>query len=361
MSEIARRLAARGDDVILFASAFPGSLRTEIIDGVEVHRAGSLYTVALRAYLKYVRLWREWADIILEEAIGASRIPFAAPLYARVPTVAVWYQDNERIFRHQYGRVLGLCLAVMQRWVAIVHRESYIITLSEASKSDLVRMGFSPGRVKVSYPGLHPSLLELAAHPNEDRRELVIVAMGKIRKYKCFHLAIHVLAKVRSELPQARLVIAGRSEDTGYQTYLRKLASRLRVSDAVSIETDIPEERKAALLSSSRVLLIPSPIEGFGLTAIEANAFGLPVVASDGVPHDVVREGMTGFRVPFGDVDAFAKTCRILMTDNSAFARMSQVCRSYAQKFTWDGSMQPVFETVDQAYQLWKSGKYAKR
>ena len=75
----------------------------------------------------------------------------------------------------------------------------------------------------------------------------------------------------------------------------------------------LPEEGKERdrLLAESRVCVCPSAKEGWGLTVIEANAVGTPVVASDSPGlRDSVLDGKTGFLVPHGDVEALA-ICRV--------------------------------------------------
>jgi glycosyltransferase involved in cell wall biosynthesis len=68
----------------------------------------------------------------------------------------------------------------------------------------------------------------------------------------------------------------------------------------------VSDEELAALYSRARVLVVPS-IEEFGLTAVEAQASGCPVLAvAAGGALDTVIDGVTGVLVPPGDVDALA-------------------------------------------------------
>jgi glycosyltransferase involved in cell wall biosynthesis len=80
-----------------------------------------------------------------------------------------------------------------------------------------------------------------------------------------------------------------------------------------------------------------SPKEGWGLTVVEANACGVPVVGSD-VPglRDSIQDGVTGFLVPYGDADAFAKRTVDLLTDPALHARMSAAGEAWARSLTWE-------------------------
>jgi glycosyltransferase involved in cell wall biosynthesis len=69
---------------------------------------------------------------------------------------------------------------------------------------------------------------------------------------------------------------------------------------------------------------------------VEANACGLPVVASrrPGL-QDSVKDGVTGFLVPYGDVRAFADRAFEIVTDSALSKRMSGAAMEWARSLTW--------------------------
>ena len=77
-------------------------------------------------------------------------------------------------------------------------------------------------------------------------------------------------------------------------------------------------KRKLNLYQKAWVFMNPSLIEGWGITSIEANACGTPVVASN-VPglRDSVRNPHTGFLVTYGDVDGFVNKITLLLENKS--------------------------------------------
>ena len=66
------------------------------------------------------------------------------------------------------------------------------------------------------------------------------------------------------------------------------------------------------------VFLLPSELESFGLSALEAMACGVPVIGSDagGLP-EVVKHGETGFLLPVGDVEGMAARCLEILKDDA--------------------------------------------
>jgi glycosyltransferase involved in cell wall biosynthesis len=90
-------------------------------------------------------------------------------------------------------------------------------------------------------------------------------------------------------------------------------------------------------LNRAHLLVNPSPKEGWGLTVVEANACGLPVVASDrpGL-RDSVRDGETGFLVPYGDDGAFASKSLMILGDRELWNRMSASALDRVKELTWE-------------------------
>lgn len=88
-------------------------------------------------------------------------------------------------------------------------------------------------------------------------------------------------------------------------------------------------------------LLFPSRLEGFGLVALEAQACGLPVVASDvaAIP-EVVQDGVTGKLCPCDDVGAFAGAVRQLSGNARTYRDMAQrACKRAREEFSLRSSI----------------------
>jgi 1,2-diacylglycerol 3-alpha-glucosyltransferase len=80
--------------------------------------------------------------------------------------------------------------------------------------------------------------------------------------------------------------------------------ARRRGVDAVFLGF-IERSSLPAFYSALDALVFPSPVETQGLVALEANACGTPVVGADeGALSDTIEEGVTGYRVPTGDIEA---------------------------------------------------------
>jgi len=146
-------------------------------------------------------------------------------------------------------------------------------------------------------------------------------------------VAIRAFDIIQHEMPTARMLVMGRGPD---ETRLRNLTRKLGLQDKVEFRGFMPWEELVATLHRCHVFLNPSPKEGWGLTVVEANQCGLPVVASDrpGL-KDSVRDGVTGALVPYGDHGAFAAEAVKILRDPQLFQQRSEAAREWAGTFSW--------------------------
>ena len=342
MYRVASGLAHDGHEVRYICSRHPGMTAEDRADGLQIIRFGNVFTTSPTFLLSRSKAALRWSDAIIEEVIGGLRVPYLSGWFADMPRLCFWYQRNQLIFDAQYGGRLGLVLSLFESAVAKLYRNAIILTLSEASKRDLLELGLRADRIRVCRPGIDKDLVRRATVPAGDRDPMLRV-IGKFRRYKRLEVAILILRRLHDlGIIDASLVIAGRREDERYHHELVDLAKSLGVAPHVRLEFDITEERKAELLCRARILLITSPLEGFGMTAIEANLFGVPVIATTGVPSDTVLDGFTGYRLPSGDIDAMAGHAARLLSNDKAWQSLSENAAAFAGNYTWDSTLDAV-------------------
>jgi glycosyltransferase involved in cell wall biosynthesis len=163
-----------------------------------------------------------------------------------------------------------------------------------------------------------------------------VVYLGRLKFYKSIHVFIRAAKEVLEKVPDAEFVIAGYGEE---EWPLRKLAKELKIQDKIRFVGKVSEQEKIKLYQKAWAFVNPSFMEGWGITSIEANACGTPVVASN-VPglRDAVLNPSSGFLVPYGQVDAFAEKITLLLTDTNVRDTMSKKSIEWAKKFDWQKS-----------------------
>jgi glycosyltransferase involved in cell wall biosynthesis len=333
MWENARYLASVGHDVTFVCAAFRGAASRETRDGIEIVRLDGVHTLWLTTFVRYVTRWRRRVDVVVAEGFGGSRVPRLAALYVKEPLITEWHQVHRALFAIQYPRALRPALNALERVAARVNRSTFVRAGTAEWAAAFARLGFRGDRIFVLPVSVRDDWL--APPPAPPATSPSILWLGKLRRYKCPDHAIRALPKVLERVPGAVLTIAGRSDDRRYARELEALAPELGVADQVRFRWDVSEAEKRELVEASRVLVVTSAVEGFGIVVLEANACGVPAVASTGVPEGAVADGRNGLRYPFGDVDALAAALARLLTDPDLHDRLSAQARDFARRFAW--------------------------
>lgn len=154
--------------------------------------------------------------------------------------------------------------------------------------------------------------------------------IGTVRQMKPVYgleYLLEAFASIRREIPGARLLLVG---DGYHRPALEQLAGRLSLKESVTFTGYLSQEKLLPLLHSMRVFAMPSLSESFGVAALEAQACGIPVVASrvGGLP-EVVRHGETGYLVPPADPEALAQHLHCLLVDYELSIRMGERGRTF--------------------------------
>ena len=117
------------------------------------------------------------------------------------------------------------------------------------------------------------------------------------------------------------------------------MANNLGLSGNVSFLGRISDDSKFKLYGETRVAIYPSHREGFGISVMEANSVGTPVVGWN-VPgsRDAIVDGTTGLLAPFPDHEAFADRITMLLNDDKTWNKLSDSAWQWAQEHSWDKS-----------------------
>jgi glycosyltransferase involved in cell wall biosynthesis len=188
-----------------------------------------------------------------------------------------------------------------------------LLVASAAMRTELLRNGIAPEKIEICAPV--PPLA--AAVPAEAPAEVPrIVYAGQIVRGKGVDVLLESLARVRAAF---ECVIIG---DGHHRAYCEALSRRLGLAGRVRFTGFLPEAELPRHYAGARLAVMSSVWpEPFGLAGLEAMRHGLPVVAFDvGGVGEWLHEGVTGFLVPWMDVDAFAARITQLL-ENPGLAR----------------------------------------
>jgi glycosyltransferase involved in cell wall biosynthesis len=155
---------------------------------------------------------------------------------------------------------------------------------------------------------------------------------GRLVRKKGVDVLLRAFARVRAELPQARLVIAGAGPE---MPTLKNLLTELALTNSVDLCGHLSHAEMDERFRGSWVQAVPSRYqEPFGMVAAEAMMRGVPVVASRvGGLSEIVSDGETGLLVAPQDVGGLAQALLRLLRDRASAERMGRAARERACRY----------------------------
>jgi glycosyltransferase involved in cell wall biosynthesis len=336
------RLASRGYDVSLACESFAGAPDEEEVQGIRVRRLGSLPAYYARAVALCRRETRDGHFDIVVECL--NKLPFFAPLYSHAPVLALCHHLFGSTAFQQVPWSVAAAVWAAEKLIPSAYGRTPFITISDSSRDDLVLRGIDRARVQVSLCGIRQP--GLAIHLDEPRRNL-IVYLGRLAHYKRVDVMLRAAETLRARFPDLELAIIGRGPA---RAKLEALTRKLGLQGCTRFMGFVSDAERDALVAEARVCVCPSEKEGWGLTVIESNAVGTPVVAADAPGlRDSVRHEETGYLVEAGDVAGFAERIAALLESDELALRMSRAAYEWSQHFDWETSADGMAEAIDTA------------
>jgi glycosyltransferase involved in cell wall biosynthesis len=289
---------------------------------------------------------------------------FAAPIIGPRPLVVTIHDVIPFMLpAYRASRAMQLHLGAMRRTVS---RADIVLTPSRAAADDVAsELGIDPAIVRVTPEAAGPEYRP-AADRERVRRELA--RLGITRRYifnvggldvrKNVPLLLHAFAKIRSRLPEpVQLVIAGAQHSDNPSVFppLEPVIRRLGIERDVVLTGRVSERDKVALYQAADLYVTPSFYEGFGLTALEGMACGVPTIAANRTSFpEVVGDG--GLLVEL-DVDALASAMGLILTNDAVATDLAARGVARAAEFTWRRTAELTLDAYREAIKTYRQGQ----
>ncbi|WP_406264373.1 glycosyltransferase family 4 protein [Actinacidiphila glaucinigra] len=233
--------------------------------------------------------------------------------------------------------------ASVRRWYGftrmqkrVSRRLPSVLTVSGSSRQEIVdHLGVPEDRVHVVHIGADTGLFSPDPSVPEVPGRIVTTSSADVPLKGLVHL-VEALAKLRTEHPDAHLVVVGKRADDGP---VAAAIERYGLGGAVDFVKGISDEELVDLVRGAQVACVPSLYEGFSLPAAEAMATGTPLVATTGgaIPEVAGPDGETCLAVPPGDPGALATALGRLLRDTELRRRLGLAGRERVlARFTWE-------------------------
>lgn len=336
--ECERRWAAAGLDIVHRTSAALGQPATAERNGYRVVRRGSRYSVFPRAVASELTRRMGRYDALVEVMNG---VPFFSPIWCRRPRILFLHHVHGPMWDQLLpGPFAALGRTLEARVAPPFYRRGLTATPSEATREELLELGFRPERVVAVPNGTDPSFSpggERTAHPS-------IVAVARLAPVKRFGLLLDSVAAARERVPDLTLTIVG---DGPERDALVERAGRLGGRDWVQFAGRLDHDDLVDVYRRSWIVASASLAEGWGLSLTEAARCGTPAVATDIRGHrSSVVDGETGLLAAPDDLaDAIAR----VLDDHALRARLGAAAEARARAMTWDETAAGVLSVLHRA------------
>lgn len=349
--ELARQLVSQGKEVHVLTGAADLGARRELIDGIHVHRLNSYAPMEQGDFLQWVfQLNLAMVDAVEELRRDGLQVDILHAHDWLVGWAAMELKERmslpliTTIHALEHGRNQGIHTPLQQRIHdcerMLTAASDHVIVCSHYMGEEVVRLfGVRREKLCVIFNGVevpeetHGARVDL-------RQELalgngpILFFVGRLVREKGVHLLLEAVSRLGWEFPDLRLVVAGKGPQADE---LKELAWRLGMAENVRFLGFVEDERRNELFRLADVAVFPSLYEPFGIVALEAMAFGTPLLVADtGGLREIVRHGENGAMMYTGDVESLINQLRWLLRNPEVRQQLAQQARSDVRRhYDW--------------------------
>jgi len=285
----------------------------------------------------------------LKHLFGARR-RCAKLLAAAAPDVVIvynrdWIVLTESIIR-QYPVVFHVHELASSRIAKLLYRRAdsaidAYVAVSRSIQARLAAIGIDRGKLHLAYNGIPRPTVHREPRYRDGRPTIGIV--GQVGEWKGHEDLLDALEIVKNRGIHLECRVFG-SGDPSYVEQLRVRAARLEIDELISWEGYVAD--RSTIYDAIDVCVVPSRVEeAFGLVAVEAAMYGIPVIASKrGGLEEIVEDGRTGFLVAAKNPEELAGRIELLATNPELRARLGKAGSERAREFFTTDSMVSAIE-----------------
>lgn len=276
---------------------------------------------------------------------GVAALPAVlAGRLARIP-VLTYLHGLDIIAPHPVYQ--GLFLPVIRR------ADGWLVN-SRYTRQAAIAAGMAAEKIHIVHPGTAlPEWDAIDGGPFRARIDAgdrpILLSVGRLTRRKgLLEFIERALPEIVRRHPEVLLAIIGTDPTQAVAGHgesmsgvLRERVTQLGLQANVRLLGGVDDDTLAEAYGASQlhvfpVLDLPGDVEGFGMVAVEAAAYGVPTVAFavGGVP-DAVKPGLSGLLVPSGDYPGMTEAVLHFLATPESPAETRTACRRHAEQFAW--------------------------
>lgn len=340
--ELMKRLARNGHSVKLLTAQYEGAEAHEVMEGIEIFRAGNRYSVYLKAAQFYKKQLRGWSELTIDEM---NTIPFFSPfMEKKVPNIMFVHQLAREVWFYQMVFPLSLVGYLLEpiylRLLSKRYRQT--VTVSNSTKKDLEKYGFN--NISTIHVGMElkplPSITSTISSPTN------VLILGAMRPMKRTLEGVKAFESAYEHEPSMQLTLVGDASGSYAKKVLdyitsSKAKSNIKVLGRVSYATKIEAMKKAD------IILVTSIKEGWGLIVTEANSQGTVAIGYnvDGLRDSIVDQ-KTGLLSSQNNPQSLGATLIEASSDIARFNEMRENAWKLSKNFSYEDSYKSFLQAL---------------
>lgn len=351
--ELGRRLSLQGHDVHLFGIKWWEGEDVLQYEGMTLHgvcKARSLYVNGRRSISEALVFSVRLFPALMKERfdlIDVSVFPYFScftvkviSILKKIPTIFTWHEVWGDYWYEYLGKKKGFFGLAIEVAVAKISKDN--IAVSEWTKNRLESLVGTSKKIAVLPNGVDLELISEIKPAGKDYtgsqigKIYDIIFGGRLIKEKNVDILIKAVSLLKKDGPEICCCIVG---DGPERKALEKLTLELGLQENVKFEGFQEYRALIGKIKASKVLVLPSSREGFGMVVIEAFACGVPVITVKekyNAAQGLVEDGIDGFVVGLEEKE-IAKAVKILTKNGSENRKASEAALNKAKKYDWDG------------------------
>lgn len=342
---LAKHLVSRGHEVEVYCASPPRKPGSYDIEQIK------LTCLPITTWLYGTPITTDLPSRLLETQADVIHAGFPSPYNAfctslaswtkKTPSILTWHNDlppvtaMARMLVHAHnGFVLPIYIRTFRRIIST--SKTYAVS-SDVLTKHVEKLAIVPNGVdcKKFRPDIDSTSTRKKLNLDNQKIILFVGALTRWHSYKGLDVLIRAIAMINQLRKDMVLVVVG---EGGLKPVYQRLASDMNLAKNVLFAGNVSDQELPYYYAMADLLVLPSKdrSEGFGLTILEANACGKPVIGSTvgGIP-DVIRHESNGLLIPPNSPGDLSKAIARLVEEEGLRREMGRNARRFAEEHDW--------------------------
>lgn len=330
IQEICKPWVKQGHKVTILCGPEPkfNLYESEEIDGIKIIRTGKGKWSVLSIIKYYIKYLKRDTDLLIENIVSFPM--YASLIKGNIPFYTIVHHLTDKAYFKTHKFPVAILGYIMEKvTLRVFYRKCNFIAVSSYTKEMLENNGIKKSKINIVNPGIRDNYFK----PGEKYKKPLIFYIGRYSgmggNKRVDHL-IEAFKLIQLKHNDAELIIAGKGDDI---EVLKKNSEGLNIKFIGMID----DEAKRRYMQLAWIFASPSLAEGFGITWIEANSCGTPVVGYKIKGLNTVNE-RTSIMVKPNDIEGLSKALLDLIENPVLREQMKYECLKNGMQYCWSKS-----------------------